>query len=113
MDKYFLHALLLLLCQNIYTQLPAFPNAQGGGMYASGGRGGNVYEVTNLNDSGFGSLRDAVSQPNRTIVFKIGGVINLRTRLNISQNNITIAGQTAPGDGICVTGHNVFIRASN
>jgi hypothetical protein len=106
-------AILQLLYYSIAAQQPAFPAAQGGGMFASGARGGNVYEVTSLNDTGVGSLRDAVSQANRTIVFKVGGVINLKSRLNIAQNNITIAGQTAPGDGICVTGHNVFIRASN
>lgn len=104
---------LLLFELTILSQLPAFPNAQGGGMSATGGRGGNVYEVVNLNDSGAGSLRDAVSQPNRMIIFRVGGVINLRSRLNIAQNNLTIAGQTAPGDGICITGNNVSIRASN
>lgn len=91
----------------------AFPGAEGGGRYAAGGRGGAVYEVTNLNDSGAGSFRDAVSQPNRTVVFRVSGVINLGSPLTISKNNITVAGQTAPGDGICLTGYTFRVRASD
>ncbi|KAF5027814.1 hypothetical protein F66182_84 [Fusarium sp. NRRL 66182] len=74
----------------------AFPGAEGFGRNAVGGRQGEVYKVTNLNDSGKGSLRDAVSKPNRIIVFDVGGVINISERIVVSKN-IYIAGQTAPG----------------
>jgi pectate lyase len=97
--------------------LPAFPGAEGFGAKATGGRGGAVYEVTNLNDSGPGSLRDAVSKGNRTVVFRVSGTIALKKRLVVTQPNLTIAGQTAPGDGIClrnfpfaVASRNVIVR---
>lgn len=97
----------------LQAQTPAFPDALGGGKYTTGGRGGNVYYVTNLNDSGQGSLRDAISAPNRMVLFKVSGVINLKSKLTFRSNNITVAGQTAPGAGICVTGYTVNISASN
>ncbi|QJB35468.1 T9SS type A sorting domain-containing protein [Chitinophaga oryzae] len=91
----------------------AFPGAEGAGRFAKGGRGGSVYYVTNLNNSGAGSLRDAVSQPNRTVMFKVSGTINLLSAVVITQDNITIAGQTAPGDGICLANYGMGIRANN
>ncbi|MBR6832056.1 MAG: hypothetical protein IKM81_01480 [Fibrobacter sp.] len=81
----------------------AFPEALGFGANVTGGRGGGVYHVTNLNDDGAGSFRDAVSQGNRIVVFDVGGIINIKTAVSI-KSNITIAGQTAPGEGIAIHG---------
>lgn len=95
------------------AQQLAFPGAEGFGKYAVGGRHGSVYHVTNLNDSGAGSLRDAVSQPNRIVVFDVAGVIKLESRL-VFKNNLYVAGQTAPGEGITVYGNGVsFSGADN
>lgn len=84
--------------------LEAFPGAEGAGKYATGGRGGKIYHVTNLNDSGKGSFRDAVSVPNRVVVFDVGGTITLKSDV-VVKSNITILGQTAPGGaGITLSG---------
>jgi hypothetical protein len=100
------------------AKIPAFPGAWGGGMYSFGGRGGKVIVVTNLNDSGPGSFRDACEQAGpRIIVFNVAGIIQLKDRLSIRAPYVTIAGNTAPGDGICIAGdtvqldtHDIVIR---
>lgn len=97
--------------------LPAFPGAEGFGAAATGGRGGAVVHVTTLNDSGPGSLRDAVAKGHRIVLFDVGGTIKLKEILHVS-SDITLAGQTAPGEGICTLGeevsfsksHNVIVR---
>ncbi len=92
---------------------PAFPGAEGAGADAVGGRFGGVYHVVNLNDSGAGSLRDAVSATNRTIVFDVSGTINLSSPLVITNSFLTIAGQTAPGGGITVAGNMTAVQSAN
>ena len=94
-------------------ELLAFPGAEGGGKYTEGARGAEnieVYHVTNLNDSGEGSLRDAVSEEGRIVVFDVGGVIHLNSQLVLEKDHITILGQTAPGDGITITGNDVLLQ---
>src|ERR1041385_7419713 len=93
------------------AKIPAFPGAWGGGMYSFGGRGGKVIVVTNLNDSGPGSFRDAVEQGGpRIVVFNVAGIIRLKAAVSIRAPYITIAGNTAPGDGICIAGNTVEIN---
>ncbi|MBR0453478.1 MAG: hypothetical protein IIX29_06010 [Bacteroidales bacterium] len=107
----FLSVFMMLICADVLAAVPAFPTAEGYGRWASGGRGGQVVEVTNLDDSGTGSLRWALTQyPNEplTVVFRVSGVIHLKSQLRCSRTTgLTIAGQTAPGDGICIRGHKV------
>ncbi len=115
--------LLFVLCSTamLYSQTPAFPGAEGFGRYATGGRGGTVYFVNTLEDnlvgdltSREGSLRWCLArQGAKTILFKVSGTIFLQTPLGINLPNVTIAGQSAPGDGIAIGGQPVTISASN
>ena len=102
----------------LQAPIPAFPGAQGGGMYSFGGRGGRVLVVTNLHDSGPGSFREACEAGGpRIVLFNVAGIIRLQERLRIRAPFITISGATAPGDGVCIAGdtveletHDVVIR---
>ncbi len=106
--------LLLLAVSTLHAAIPAFPGAEGAGAMATGGRGGSVYSVTSLEKDGPGTLADAVSAPSRIIVFAISGIIDLDgKKLEITQPNSTIAGQSAPGEGICLKHGTLKINASN
>ncbi len=113
----FLSAVLLVPTCFVAAPLhavPAFPGAQGFGAEASGPRGSDaaVYAVTNLDDSGPGSFRDAVSVPGRYVVFRVGGIIKINTRVIVSRD-VYIAGQTAPGEGITLYGNGVSYSNAN
>jgi hypothetical protein len=93
------------------SDIPAFPGAEGGGKYSFGGRGGKVLVVTNLNDDGPGSFRWACEQGGaRIVVFNVAGIIRLKSPVIIRAPYITIAGQTAPGDGVCIAGESVWLN---
>jgi hypothetical protein len=93
------------------AKIPAFPGAEGGGMYSFGGRGGKVIVVSNLNDSGPGSFRAACEAAGpRIVIFNVAGVIRLTDRIRVRAPYITIAGNTAPGDGVCIAGNTVELE---
>lgn len=96
------------------AQQIAFPGAEGYGKWTVGGRGGRILTVTNLNDSGEGSFRDAVEQTGaRIVIFAVDGNIELKSPLCVNNDSITIAGQSAPGDGICLKDYPLVVNASN
>ena len=94
--------------------IPAFPGAWGGGMFTTGGRGGQVIQVTNLNDHGPGSFRAAIEAKGpRIVIFRVAGIIALESNIDLNHPDITITGQSAPGDGICLANHSLNINTEN
>ncbi|MEI9955906.1 MAG: pectate lyase [Ferruginibacter sp.] len=106
----------LFFQQILSAQQIAFPGAEGFGKYATGGRGGKVAFVTNLNDDGEGSFRSALGKfPGEplTVIFKVSGIIELKTKIQLKRSNLTIAGQTAPGDGICLKNQSLILNGAS
>src|SRR5262245_20848197 len=93
------------------ASIPAFPGAEGGGAYSFGGRGGRTIVVTSLEDSGPGTLREALEAAGpRVIVFNVSGSINLKDKIRVRARYVTIVGSTAPGDGVCIAGDTVELE---
>jgi Pectate lyase len=115
MKKTIFSLLFVLSIFFLSAQTLSFPGADGFGKHTSGGRGGKVIFVENLNDSGEGSLRAAIEEAEgcRTVLFRVSGTIYLNSPITIKNDSITIAGQSAPGDGICVANFSVKIAAKN
>jgi hypothetical protein len=107
---------LVFLSLQLNSQITAFPGAEGFGKYASGGRGGKTVTVKNLNDKGSGSFREALElfpgDP-LTVVFAVSGIIELESKIQIKRSNLTIAGQTAPGDGICLKNYSFILNGAS
>lgn len=115
MKEKFITILLTIFFYNIsFGQQLAFPTAEGFGKYATGGRGGIIYKVTNLNDDGEGSLRKGILKKEpRIIIFEISGTIELKSKLDINNGDLSIFGQTAPGGGITIKGYPVTLKSDN